>query len=193
MASQGAVSGIAVASVGAGVLLLYTGIRGKDLLSEVQALAAGKSAGTAKPANQISGSASGGGGSGGGGGGGPVPNTGSAQQALQQAAASRGWGSGAEWQALQSVEMAEAGFNPRARNPQSGAFGLAQALGHGTANTAAPDGTNEYGGFGLTDAQARAANSGQPGPQAAWMCNYIAATYGDPAAAWAHEQANHWY
>jgi hypothetical protein len=122
----------------------------------------------------------------------PVSNSGSAQAILQNTAAQDGWGSGAEWQALSNVENAEAGFNPTAENPSSGALGLAQALGHGDANTAGTLG-NQYGGYGLTDAQAKAANSGNAADQALWMVNYIKSTYGSPEAAWAHEQADHWY
>jgi hypothetical protein len=51
---------------------------------------------------------------------------------------------------LRNVEMAEDGFDPTKANPSSGALGLAQALGHGNANTAGSLG-NEYGGCGLTD------------------------------------------
>ena len=181
--------GIAYASIGIGTLFVYAGLEGKSALGAFQSLVQGKSPTSAPTANPISGTSAPDNVSG------PETNVskGSAQQLLQIAAAQHGWGSGAEWQALQSVEMAEAGFNPKARNPSSGAFGLGQALGHGNANTAAPDGTNEYGGFGLNDAEAKAANSGDAGEQAVWMCNYIAATYGDPIAAWAHEQANGWY
>ena len=116
----------------------------------------------------------------------------SGQQALQQAATAHGWGSGAEWNALVYVEMREAGFSATAKNPSSGALGLAQALGHGTSGTAGTLG-NEYGGYGLSDAQAQAANSGNAYYQAVWMCNYIAAVYGDPVAAAAHERADSWY
>jgi hypothetical protein len=123
-----------------------------------------------------------------------APTSSDATTALQQAAAARGWGSGAEWTALQNVEMAEAGFNPEATNPSSGAYGLAQAMGHGTSGTACPStGVNEYGGYGLSTAQAQAANCGSADDQALWMVNYIADTYGDPQAAWAHEQEDHWY
>jgi hypothetical protein len=190
----GKIDGIALGSIAAGGLLVYAGIKGKSVPSLLTGFIQGKPPGSATAANAITGptaadnTASGAG----------VITTGSlpsgsGQAALQAAAAAHGWGSGAQWQALSNVEMAEAGFNPQATNGSSGAYGLAQALGHG--NGAATQGTvtNEYGGFGLTDAQAQAANSGDAGAQAVWMVNYIAATYGTPEAAWAHEQANHWY
>lgn len=90
----------------------------------------------------------------------------------------------------------ESGWNSEARNPTSGAFGIAQALGHGQADTAASDGTNEYGAeYGLSAAEARAANSGDARWQIEWGLGYIKDTpgYGSPSAAWAHEQANGWY
>lgn len=189
--------GIALGLMAAGGFLVYAGIRGKSVPSLITGFIKGQSPANAVGANPINPITSG-----------PLlanitapgnisgsenVSGGSAQQLLQTAAAQHGWGSGQEWQSLQSVEMAEAGFNAQARNPSSGAYGLGQALGHGNANTAAADGTNQYGGYGLTDAEAQAANSGDAGEQAVWMCNYIAATYGDPNAAWAHEQANGWY
>lgn len=188
----GRIDGIALGCLAAGGALVYAALKGKSVPSLLTGFVQGKPPAAAAKANQITGTGDSGGTSGGSTPPADIPS-GSGQQALQAAAAQHGWGSGQQWQALQSVEMAEAGFNPQARNPQSGAFGLAQALGHGNANTAAPDGTNEYGGFGLSDAQARAANSGDPGPQAVWMVNYIASAYGNPVNAWAHEQANHWY
>jgi TP901 family phage tail tape measure protein len=98
----------------------------------------------------------------------------SALAALQSAAAKLGW-TGAEWAALNNVEMAEAGYNLTATNPQSGAYGMAQFI-QGAAEYA------QYGGDSTT-----------PAGQATAMVNYIAQRYGDPIAAWAHEQQFHWY
>jgi hypothetical protein len=104
-----------------------------------------------------------------------------------------GWAA-AEFAALDKLWTRESGWNPHARNPSSGAYGIAQALGHGVSCSAAPDGTNEYGTQGgLTCAEAQAANSGSVRWQIEWGLAYIKARYGDPAAAWAHEQANNWY
>lgn len=200
-----AISGAAVAYCVTGGIVAYSGIKGSTISDTVKAVLAGNL--TVTPTEPISATVSAGttpGGSGSAignaavagasaGSGQPVANTGSAQAILQQTAAKFGWGSGTQWQALSNVEMAEAGFNPRAKNPSSGALGLAQALGHGNSNTGGTLG-NEYGGFGLSDAQAKLANSGDAAMQALWMCNYIQATYpGGPVTAWAHEQADHWY
>lgn len=185
----GGIDGLALGAIGAGSLFLWAAVQGKSVTSTLQTLIKGGSPGSAASANLITVDTQATGGS-------AVTDStvpsGSGQQALQSAASAYGWGSGAQWQALQSVEMREAGFNPQAKNPSSGALGMAQALGHGDAATAGTLG-NEYGGFGLTDAQAQAANSGDAGAQALWMVNYIAATYGTPANAWAHEQSAGWY
>lgn len=200
----GGVNGLALGSVAAGGLFLYAAVQGKSILSTVQALIKGQSPSSASSANKIplasdianaaasaAGSVSAGGSTAAGvanasGLGTGVASTSNAQQALQQTAAQFGWGSGAQWQALFNLEMQEAGFNPNARNP-SGAYGLAQSLGH-------PEfGYAEYGGYGLTRAQVAAANNGDAAAQALWMCRYIASTYGDPIHAWEHEKSHNWY
>jgi hypothetical protein len=122
---------------------------------------------------------------------GPVA-AGAAQNTAKLLLARFGWAV-SEMASLVPLWTRESGWNPKARNPRSGAFGIAQALGHGTAGSAAPDGTNEYGGFGLTDAEARAANSGNVRWQIEWGLAYIKARYGSPSAAWKHEQAAGWY
>lgn len=177
------VDGISLGMIAAGGTLIYAGIKGKSLPSLVQSFVTGKSPSQAATANPVSTTTASAGVTG------TLPSSSNAQQALQQAATSMGWGSGAQWQALQNVEMAEAGFNPNATNPASGAYGLAQALGHGQGTATQGTVANEYGGYGLTDAQAKAANSGDAAAQALWMVNYIAATYGNPENAWAHEQS----
>jgi hypothetical protein len=124
-----------------------------------------------------------------------LPTGGNVQQILKNAAAARGWDTGAQWQALNNIEMNEAGYQPTVKNSSSGALGIAQALGHGNSHTAGTLG-NEYGGYGLSNAQAVAANSGDAAPQAVWMVNYIASRYGNPVNAWAqyhHADGSKWY
>lgn len=169
----------AVALMGGGVLFLWSGYHGAALTGSLRDLLQGKqpsgsdtspiSGGTAPPGPAASTPAAPGSGS-------SDPHT-----ALSQAAAAYGWNTGAQWQALSSLEMAEAGFDPHAKNPSSGAYGMAQSLGHpGTPGIEAA----EYGGYGLTSAQQKAANSGDPYWQSVWMCAYIKAAYGDPLNAW---------
>jgi hypothetical protein len=93
---------------------------------------------------------------------------------MKNMAALRGW-TGAQWQALYDVEMAEAGFNMTAQNPSSGAYGLAQFI----------NGPSEYAQYG--------GNSTTASGQITAMLNYIAQRYGNPEAAWSHESSYHWY
>ena len=93
---------------------------------------------------------------------------------MKNMAAARGW-TGAQWDALYDVEMAEAGFNMTAKNPTSNAYGLAQFI----------NGPSEYAQYG--------GNSTTAVGQITAMLNYIAQRYGTPLAAWAHEKAYHWY
>lgn len=191
------ISGIGLGYAVAGGVLVWSGIKGESVAQTVSELARGKQpSGTDTQAVTIPSAPSSASSAGGGGGSFATPiGSGSASagmSALQQAAKPYGWNTGAQWTKLVYVEMREAGFNSHARNASSGALGLAQALGHGNGNTAGTLG-NEYGGYGLTDAQAKLANSGNAYWQAVWMVNYISATYGTPAAAAAHEAADNWY
>lgn len=121
---------------------------------------------------QITGAFSGGGGPGGS----LLKPTGSGatvQALMQSMAASVGW-TGAQWTALNNVEMREAGYNLTAKNPSSGAYGLAQFI----------NGPSEYAQYG-GNLTARG--------QITAMLNYIKQRYGNPIAAWAHEQSAGWY
>lgn len=101
--------------------------------------------------------------------------TGATIQALMQSmAASIGW-TGAQWAALNAVEMREAGYNMLAVNPSSGAFGLAQFI----------NGPGEYYQYG--------GDPNNAAGQITAMFNYIRQRYGNPGAAWAHEVAYGWY
>lgn len=85
-----------------------------------------------------------------------------------------GWGSG-QFQCLDALWAKESGWNPRARNASSGAFGLAQALpGSKMASAGADWQTN-------------------PLTQIRWGLGYIKGVYGSPCGAWAHSRATNWY
>jgi hypothetical protein len=104
-----------------------------------------------------------------------VSGSGAAVQALaKEMAAARGW-TGALWNDLNAVEMAEAGWNLTAQNPSSDAYGIAQFI----------NGASEYATYG--------GNATTASGQITAFLNYIAQRYGSPAAAWAHEEAFHWY
>lgn len=108
------------------------------------------------------------------------PSSAAANVALgRRLAAGRGWGAGAQWDCLDRLWQRESGWSATARNPSSGAYGIAQALGHGP--------TNQY--------PAGPANppASSPDAQIRWGLGYIAARYGTPCGAWDHEQAAGWY
>jgi hypothetical protein len=110
----------------------------------------------------------------------------------QQMAAAYGW-TGSQWSCLNWLWTRESGWSATARNPSSGAFGIAQALGHGTPGTAGTYG-NEYGAnYGLTTAQAQAANSGSAAAEIKWGLEYVREVYGSPCRGWSHELADSWY
>ena len=77
--------------------------------------------------------------------------------------------------AFDYVEMREAGYNLTARNPSSGAYGMAQFI----------NGPAEYFQWG--------GNPFTAGGQLAAMFNYMNSRYGGPAGAAAHERAFNWY
>jgi TP901 family phage tail tape measure protein len=110
-----------------------------------------------------------GGGGGGGGGGGSV-------EAMAKAmAAARGW-TGAMWNAIEFVEMHEAGWNLTATNPSSGAYGIAQGI-------TGPSWYYQWPG----------GNPNTAIGQIIGFFDYIASRYGNPMAAAAHEAAFNWY
>lgn len=182
---SGGTDGIAWASIAAGALLAYSGLAGKSVLSEIRGLISGRPPSAAAAANTITGASSSS--SSGGGSAPPAPASVSGSVALgKMLASSYGWGSGGQWNALYATWQRESGWSPTASNPGSGAYGIPQALGHGTGGAPYP-------------ASAQAANppryggTSDPSAQIRWGLSYIASRYGDPEAAWAHEQSAGWY
>lgn len=120
---------------------------------------------------------------------------GAAQNTAKLLLSKYGWAL-TEMAPLITLWAGESGWSPTARNPSSGAYGIAQALGHGTSGSAAPDGTNEYGPqYGLTDAEAQQANAGSVRWQIEWGLGYIKERYKSPTAAlkaWL-SRSPHWY
>lgn len=82
----------------------------------------------------------------------------------------------AAWNAWNYVAMRESGWNQFARNPSSGAYGIAQAL---------PPTKYPFAG--------QAAGGSNPMAQITWMWNYMQSVYGGPLGAAAHEAAFNWY
>lgn len=96
------------------------------------------------------------------------------QQIAQSRLSSYGW-NGGQWIYLDQLWQRESGWNSTATNPTSGAYGIAQALPATQMNSVSSN--------WKTDAST----------QIKWGMNYIKDRYGNPQAAWAHEESNGWY
>lgn len=108
--------------------------------------------------------------SGGGASGGGRPANGSvaaSQAYARQQLAARGLGD-ADFQALVNLWNKESGWNPRARNRSSGAYGIAQMMPMHGRREGAKD-------------------------QIDWGIDYILRRYRTPSRAWAHSQRTNWY
>jgi hypothetical protein len=88
--------------------------------------------------------------------------------------ADHGW-SGSQFSCLDALWTKESGWDPRARNPGSGAFGIPQALPAGKMSSAGADWATN------------------PATQIRWGLTYIKDVYGSPCGAWAHSRATNWY
>ena len=86
-----------------------------------------------------------------------------------------GWSVGTQYPCLNNLWQRESGWNWNATNPSSGTYGIPQSL---PTNKMAAAGT-DWHDDGLTQVQ--------------WGENYISGRYGNPCAAWAHEQQFGWY
>lgn len=89
-------------------------------------------------------------------------------------AADRGWGAG-QFSCLVSLWNRESGWNHRATNPSSGAYGIPQSLPAGKMASAGSDWRTN------------------PVTQIKWGLDYIADRYGTPCGAWGHSEASGWY
>ncbi|MGP3913080.1 MULTISPECIES: transglycosylase SLT domain-containing protein [unclassified Nonomuraea] len=88
--------------------------------------------------------------------------------------AARGWNK-AQFRCLEKLWARESGWNHRAGNRSSGAYGIPQALpAHKMASSGRDWRTN-------------------PRTQIKWGLTYIKKRYGTPCRAWAHFQSHHWY
>lgn len=85
-----------------------------------------------------------------------------------------GW-SGQQWTDLYNLWTRESGWNNKAQNPSSGAYGVAQAL---------PP--TKYPAAGRPPISSASV-------QIWWGLGYIKERYGSPSGAWAHEESAGWY
>lgn len=166
-------TGTVFAVGGIGVLLVWSGISNKSFLTSVRDIVQGvePTPGPTTPLLSTSSAVSGEGGVTATGGN-PSGGTDAQNQALGQSMAQAyGWGSGAEWTALNNVAMRESGWSDTAANPSSDARGIAQNINGWSSNY----------------------QEGNAAQQIAWMLGYIKQRYGDPIGAWNHELSEGWY
>ncbi|MEE2058977.1 aggregation-promoting factor C-terminal-like domain-containing protein [Rhodococcus artemisiae] len=103
-----------------------------------------------------------------------APGSGPIVDQVREAFTAYGWGEGAQWDAANWIIGKESSWNPTARNPDSGAFGLFQFLG-GTKDQYLPD------------------ENPNPKIQGDAGARYIRDRYGDPLSAKAFWEQNGWY
>ena len=193
----GRINGFSLAYTAVGGVVLWSGIKGTTLTATFQSLLKGQSpsgdtqtigtpsvtigdGSTGSSSSPGAVSATGGNGATPAGNTGASTSTAAANQAIARLlTAPYGWSTGTQWADLVSLWNRESGWSNTAENPSSGAYGIAQALGHGP--------TNQY--------PAGAANppTSSASAQISWGLSYIQQTYGSPEAAWAHEVADGWY
>ena len=176
------VNGIAAGACGAGLILMWSGIKGTSVLAAVQNVIQGK----APPTEQMypidtptgsSGAASDTAGT-------TLAKGGTATQNQATAkliAAKYGWSDGAEWSALVKLWQNESGWSNTADNPSSHAYGIPQAL----PASKMPQPARPPSKGGTSDA----------GAQISWGLDYIKTRYGSPSkalAAW-NSRSPHWY
>jgi hypothetical protein len=182
------VNGFAIVYALAGGLLAYSGIKGATIADTVKAVFSGNLSGLSdtetigSPTVNVSNpSTSGSSSSGSTTDAGTASESAAANQAIakqiiESDPAYSGWDTGQNWTDLVNLWNKESGWSATAENPQSGAYGIAQAL----PPTKYPAAGQKSGGS-------------NPGAQISWGLSYIKSTYGSPVMAWAHEQANNWY
>jgi hypothetical protein len=183
----GRVNGFSLAYTAAGAVVLWSGIQGWSISATFKALLSGTT--PASSTEQInttaveqSEAASSTGGSSGGTvlQGGAAGGTAKANQAIAKLlAAPYGWSTGTQWDDLVSLWTRESGWNNKADNPTSGAYGIPQSL----PATKMPKSARPPSEGGSSNATA----------QISWGLAYIKDTYGSPSAAWAHEESAGWY
>lgn len=101
------------------------------------------------------------------------PSASQNQKYGRKMSALKGWGGC--WSSLKTLWEHESGWNERAVNPSSGAYGIPQALPGSKLASAGKDW-----------------RTSSP-TQIAWGLNYIKARYKDPCGAWAWWSSHHWY
>jgi hypothetical protein len=123
--------------------------------------------------------------------------TAGANQALgDRLAAGYGWagtGPGGQLTCLRELWTRESGWRNTAINPASGAYGIAQALGHAPGATLAQNRSGDNYPPAEAAANPPPWGDSDPAAQITWGLGYIASAYRTPCQAWAHEVADGFY
>jgi hypothetical protein len=108
-------------------------------------------------------------------------------------AAEFGWKDQQQLTCLNDLWTRESGWSQTAKNPTSGAYGVAQALGHipGVSVALNMQGDNYPPPF--TAANPPPWGDSDPAAQISWGLGYIAVTYTTPCGAWTHEETDGFY
>jgi resuscitation-promoting factor RpfB len=179
------VSGLSVAYVTFGLVLVWAGYKNATLADTLKGFVSGQvpagtptgspsvglddnsSSSDSSLASQILGSGAAGG------------NVSANQAIAKMLAASYGWATGQNWTDLVQLWDRESSWSNTAQNPGSGAYGIPQALPY----SKMPKSAWPPADGGSSNATA----------QISWGLNYIKETYGSPTSAWAHEESQGWY
>jgi hypothetical protein len=105
---------------------------------------------------------------------GSTPSPGSNKAIAKEMLSSFGFGAD-QWGCLEALWQKESGWNERAMNRYSGAYGIPQSLPGSKMASAGPDWQTN------------------PATQIKWGLDYIKGRYGSPCNAWAHSQRVGWY
>lgn len=188
MAGKGGISGLGIATLAGGSILLWSAIKGRSWSAVLRELIAGNQPSTATQENPISvaapaSSTANPGLTG------PIQNTpaglakGASQiqnkSSVRLQAAAYGWAGGSNWNSLDQIISHESSWSNTADNPSSHAYGLFQAL--------------PYTKMPKAAWPPSAGGSADPVVQAKWGLAYIKQRYHTPDQAWAFWQINHWY
>lgn len=163
---------------GGGAILFWSGVKGHNWSTVVRDLISGQKIPSTQELAITSSSTSLSGGSGVSSNvSGPVGGSVTKNKAIAVPLASAyGWGPGtSNWDSLDKLWTRESGWNNRAKNPSSGAYGIPQSL---------P--ASKMGRLANPPVSSATA-------QEVWGLRYIKQTYGDPDGAWAHEESAGWY
>lgn len=164
-------SGVGLASLAIGSVLIYGGIKGYSLLKALQNVVSGQSPNTGQSVQLLTVPGT----TGGTNSGGVSATVGGSPQAIAQSMLGQyGWPA-SEFGPLDNIWTRESGWRWNATNPSSGAYGIPQALPGSKMASAGSDWRTN------------------PRTQIKWGLGYIKSRYGSPSKAWAFWQANGWY